>query len=298
MEPSERSLSTNGKDFPPGGYAMKRTAIGAALAAALIVALLMTFGVSSAKKYEGKATPWIGVYTQEIDEDLSDAFNLDQDKGIVVVDVVDDSPAEEAGLKRKDVIVEFNGVKVDGSEPLADLVRDTKIGDKVDVVVMRKGQKKTLTVEIGERPSSKWRQFDKQLMVENLMKNNLAMAIGHRGYMGVTIQNLNDQLGEYFGVKNGNGVLITGVSEDSPAEKAGLKAGDVIIKADDEEIVDSEDIFDVMSDKEDGDTVIGAATSIPSRSRSPRNRTRCIISPSPISISRYPAFRQSRVSIG
>lgn len=234
---------------------MKRTAIGAALAAALIVALLMTFGVSSAKKYEGKATPWIGVYTQEIDEDLSDAFNLDQDKGIVVVDVVDDSPAEEAGLKRKDVIVEFNGVKVDGSEPLADLVRDTKIGDKVDVVVMRKGQKKTLTVEIGERPSSKWRQFDKQLMVENLMKNNLAMAIGHRGYMGVTIQNLNDQLGEYFGVKNGNGVLITGVSEDSPAEKAGLKAGDVIIKADDEEIVDSEDIFDVMSDKEDGDTV-------------------------------------------
>ncbi len=237
---------------------MKHTAIGAALVTGLLVVVFMAFGVSSAKKYEG-STPWIGVYTQEIDKDISEAFNLDQDEGIVVVDVVDDSPAYEAGLKRKDVIIEFNGKKVDGSEPLADLVRETKVGDKVDIVVMRKGEKKTLTLEIGERPQSKWRdkdrQYNRQFMVDNLLKNNLALAIGHRGYMGVGILDLNEQLGDYFGVKDGDGVLITEVEEDSPAEKAGLKAGDVIVGADDEDITDSEDIFDVMSDKEEGDTV-------------------------------------------
>ncbi len=236
---------------------MKRTAIGAAMVTGLIVVLFMAFGVSSAKKYKSytSKTPWIGVYTQEIDKDLSEKFDLNQDEGIVIVKVVDDSPADEAGLKRKDVIIEFDGKKVDGSEPLADFVADTKVGDDVDVVVLRKGQKKDLTVEIGEKPESNWRDYSRQAFTSQFLKNNLALAIGHRGYMGVAIQDLNDQLGDYFGVKNGDGVLITEVGEDTPAEKAGLKAGDVIVGADDEEIDDSEDIYDVMSDKEEGDTV-------------------------------------------
>lgn len=233
---------------------MKRTAIGAALVTGLIVVLFMAFGISSAKKYESNR-PWIGVYTQEIDKDLSEAFNLNQDEGIVVVDVVDGSPADEAGLRRKDVIIEFNGKKVDGSEPLADFVDETKVGDKVEIVVLRKGQKKILTLEIGEKPKSNWREYSRQAFTDQLFKNNLALAIGHRGYMGVAIQDLNDQLGDYFGVKDGDGVLITEVEEDSPAEKAGLNAGDVIVGADDEEITDTDDIFDVMSDKEEGDSV-------------------------------------------
>jgi S1-C subfamily serine protease len=236
---------------------MKRTATGAALVTGLIVVLFLAFGVSSAKKYKSytSKTPWIGVYTQEIDKDLAEAFDLNKDEGIVIVDVVDDSPAEEAGLRRKDVIIEFDGKKVDGSEPLADFVADTKIGDDVDVVVLRKGKKKDLTIEIGEKPESNWRDYTRQAFTNQFLKNNLALAIGQRGYMGVAIQGLNDQLGDYFGVKDGDGVLITQVEEDSPAEKAGLKAGDVIIGADDEEIDDTDDIFDVMSDKEEGDTV-------------------------------------------
>lgn len=233
---------------------MKRAAIGAAVVTGLIVLVFMAFGTSSAKKYES-ARPWIGVYTQKIDKDLAEAFNLDQDNGIVVVDVVDDSPADEAGLKRKDVIIEFNGKKVGGSEPLTDFVRDTKIGDKVEVVVLRKGEKKTLTVEIGKKPESRWRDRDRSLYTTDFFRKNLAVSIGHRGYLGVAIQDLNEQLGDYFGVKDGDGVLITEVIEDSPAEKAGLKAGDVIVGADDEDITDSEDIFDALSDKEDGDTV-------------------------------------------
>ena len=173
----------------------------------------------------------------------------------MVVDVVDDSPADEAGLRRKDVIIEFNGKKVDGSKPLADLVRETKVGDKVDIIVSRKGEKKNLTIEIGERPKSKWRDRERNVIVKDFFKNNLALAIGHRGYMGVAIQDLTVQLGDYFGVKDGDGALITEVEEDSPAEKAGLKAGDVIVGADGEDITDSEDIIDVMSDKEEGDTV-------------------------------------------
>jgi hypothetical protein len=76
-----------------------------------------------------------------------------------------------------------------------------------------------------------------------------------RGYMGVKLQGLNEQLGEYFGVEDGEGVLISEVIEDSPAAEAGLQAGDVIVKIDDEEITEAEDIHEYLGEKEEGDEV-------------------------------------------
>lgn len=234
---------------------MNRKAKILTFAVALVVCVFLAFGVAWTKKYEGR-TPWIGVYTQSIDDDLADAFNLERTEGTVIVDVVDDSPAEEAGLRRKDIILEFNGKKVEPGRRLIDYVRETKVGDEVEVVILRKGEEKTLTVEIGERPESSWRYSDQWFDAEDFYKHALGFTSMDRGYIGISVQDLNEQLGDYFGVENGNGVLITEVLEDTPAEEVGLKAGDVIITADGERVYDAADLHDIISDFKEGDEVV------------------------------------------
>jgi serine protease Do len=228
------------------------------IALSALLLALTAFGLVWAKK-DKPAQPWIGVYTESINSDLKTAYKLDRADGIVVIDVVEDSPAEEAGLRRKDVIVKFNGKTVDGTQPLADLVDEAKVGDTVTVVYLRKGQEKSAVIEIGTRPGAEESVFalTARTMAEPLRQYYKALSLDHASgvYMGVSIQDLNDQLGDYFGVKKGNGVLITEVLEDSPAQKAGLKAGDVIISADGETVTASEDLTEIIDEKDAGDTV-------------------------------------------
>ncbi len=198
---------------------------------------------------------WLGVYIQDIDPSMAEAMNLKSTEGVLVNDVVDGSPADEAGIKSKDVIVKFNGEKCIDESELRNLIRDTKPNDKVKITVIRDGKKKNLSVKIGEASESSFSSnfnwngnnpYFNKMMIHGFLK---------KPGIGIKIEDLNDQLGKYFGVKDGEGVLITEVLEDSPAEKAGLKAGDVIIKADGEDIEDSEDLRDIISEKEDGDKV-------------------------------------------
>ena len=204
--------------------------------------------------------PWIGVYTQPIDQDLRDAFDLDRTDGILIVDVMKGSPAEKAGLRRRDIVIKFDGKTIDGSIPLVDLVKDTKPGDRIDLVYVRNGEEKSTVVEIGSRDSAKGsvlaitpnrtpqsgsRNYDRALRMDTESDS----------YIGVSIQNLNDQLGSYFGVTDGNGVLITEVSKDSPAEKAGLKAGDVVLAVDRRKVESSEDLQGAIASKKKGDLI-------------------------------------------
>jgi hypothetical protein len=115
----------------------------------------------------------------------------------------------------------------------------------------RNGNEKTTTLEIGKKPRS---------MSYSFYGNNVTLSpitgsfsIGRGSYIGVAIQDLNDQLGEYFGVNDGEGVLVTEVFEDSPAEEAGIKAGDVIIKADGQEVAETSELKEIIRDKEEGD---------------------------------------------
>jgi len=218
------------------------------------ICITMVFGFGWAKKYDSD-TPWIGVYTQGIDKHMAEAFDLDRDEGIVVVDVVDDSPADDAGLRRKDVIIEFNGNKIGADDRLIDYIRETEIGDEVEIVVVREGEEITLTTEIGKKPNVSWRNSRRWFDAQDLYEDALTLNFSNRAYLGVAIQDLNEQLGSYFGVEDGDGVLITEVFEDSPAEKAGLMAGDVIISVDGDRIYETDDLHDAMADYEDGDTV-------------------------------------------
>lgn len=218
------------------------------------LALLLAAAGTGVAKTDSK-NPYIGVYAQSIDEDLVEAFDLPADKGIVVVDIIDDSPADEAGLQEGDVIVGFDGHDIDGTEPLKDFVVDKNVGDKVEVIYLRGDQTKKTTIEIGSRPL----EMEKQIWVEKNGPRGYARTwmkgMEKSGYIGVSIQDLNEQLGDYFGVKDGNGVLIVEVMDDSPAAKAGIKAGDVVTGVDNEPIEASQDLQEVIASKEEGDKV-------------------------------------------
>lgn len=204
---------------------------------------------------------WLGVYVQDINHALKEAMNLKSEEGVLVRDVVEDSPADEAGIKREDVILVFNQEKVEYSEHLIRLVRKTSPGDKVELVIVRDGKKKTLTITTGETPETKLRKpeilkFKSTKVKPPKIKPEIyKFCTSSGGRIGVKVEDLTEQLGDYFGVKAGEGALITEVDEEGPAYKARLKAGDVIVEVDEERIEDTEDLISAISGKEEKDKV-------------------------------------------
>jgi len=232
----------------------------------LIVAVLVSLVVGTAFTKNKSNKGWLGITTQSVSYDLAEAFELGVDYGALINEVYDDSPAEKANLEEEDVIIALNGEKVTDVDDLLDLLEETNAGDKVDLVIVRDGEKQNISLTVDERPKS----FNKYAF-KNKFKNKFKHSylfndddddtkvfhFGDRthGYLGVQMVDLSDQLGDYFGISDGDGVLISSVVEDSPAEKAGIKAGDVVIRADNEDIEDTGDLSEVVSDHEKGDKI-------------------------------------------
>jgi serine protease Do len=204
---------------------------------------------------------WLGVYIQDISHALKGAMNLKSEQGVLVRDVVEDSPADESGIKREDVILVFNQEKVEDPEHLIRLVRKTSPGDKVELVIVRDGKKKTLTITTGETPETKLRKpeilkFKSTKVKPPKIKPEIyKFCTSSGGRIGVKVQDLTEQLGDYFGVKDGEGALITEMDEEGPAYEAGLEAGDVIVEVDEEKVEDTEGLISAISGKEEGDKV-------------------------------------------
>lgn len=179
---------------------------------------------------------YIGVGLQEIDDDRARALKLKETTGVEVSFVEDDSPASRAGLETGDVILEYNGQKVIGFEEFSRLVRETPVGREVKMRISRGGAERTLTVKVGARPASAFENlgltapriempdFPMPDIPRTLMSWRSAM-------LGVEAEGLSGQLADYFGVKEG--VLVRSVIRHSTAARAGIKAGDVLVKVDD-----------------------------------------------------------------
>lgn len=206
---------------------MKRLRVlGAAGIAMFALAFALTTQQSPAQQ-KGKSTAdqkgWLGVAVQDITSQMKKSMDLDSRDGALVSDVVKKSPADSAGLKEKDVILQFGGKKITDASELTDAVAETKPGTKVDVVVQRKGEKKTIGVVIGKRKSMAASVFT----LRPRTAGNFGFLAGPNT-QGMSLRQLNEQLGQYFGVTDGSGVLVWEVEKGTAAEKAGLKAGDVI----------------------------------------------------------------------
>ncbi|MCP4573909.1 MAG: PDZ domain-containing protein [bacterium] len=247
------------------------------LALVCVLGLVAAAGTALADdKEDGEKSGYLGVHLQSIDSSMAKALQLDDDEGVLISQVVDDGPAATAGLEDGDVVLEFNGKDIEDVRDLTRAVRRAEPGETVEVVVLREGKRQTLDVEVGEREHGfVWvhadgdddTEIDVYTHLENLhegdssffymqMKDGDDLNVyikGHdedRGYMGVHLDDLNEQLGEYFDIEDGEGALVTEVVEDSAAEAAGLRAGDVIVKMGDEDIASASDVTSAMQHTE------------------------------------------------
>ena len=159
---------------------------------------------------------WLGVYIQAIDEDTAELLGLKDRKGALVSKVEPGAPADEAGIERGDVIVEFNGKPVDEMDQLPRIVAATPVGSKVEVKALRKGKKKSFTVELGELEAA-----------EQIASASREEA---PGAYGLHVQNITPDVAEHLDLGSLEGVLITTVEPGSAAEAAGLRRGDVILE--------------------------------------------------------------------
>ena len=210
---------------------------------------------------------FLGVGVAEVTAERAKTLKLKEDRGVEITRVEDDSPAVKAGLKVGDVVLEYNGEKVEGVEQFMRLVRETPPGREVRLQISRGGAVQALTATIGSRKGSTFigQPFDQEKLRAELRANQEKLRADldklrqqyrvmpdipspymswRSGMLGVEAESVNSQLAEYFGVKEG--VLVRSVSKDSAAEKAGLKAGDVITKVDDTKVTAPREITNAI----------------------------------------------------
>ena len=214
-------------------------------------------------------TAWLGVSVQDVSKSLADKKKLKVDEGAYVFDVVDDSPADEAGIREGDVIVKFDGAKIAGSDELVESVRKTPPKTKVDIEIVRGEEHKTLTATVGREPRNYSYSFGfgddgirtpmpprmPRVRIPRMHFNT--MTFSRTESNGLAVQDLTRQLAEYFELPDKKGALVVEVAKGSEAEKAGVKAGDVITKVDGFTVHDASGVVDALDDiKESKDVKI------------------------------------------
>jgi S1-C subfamily serine protease len=159
---------------------------------------------------------YLGIRLRELDRTLAQGMGLDLDHGVLVESVEPDTPAERSGLRRRDVIVRYNGEEVRDESKFRLMVGATTVGKTVPVVVVRDGQERRIDVTVGERP-------DEEVVAS-------APASESGAWLGLHVEDARGaDARRQFGLDRGQkGVVVTGVDEGSPAEEAGIQEGDVI----------------------------------------------------------------------
>jgi serine protease Do len=211
---------------------------------------------------------YLGVGVAEIGAERVKALKLKEERGVEVTRIDDDSPALKAGLKSGDVVLEYNGQRIEGTEQFVRMVKETPEGRQVRLLISRDGKTQTLTAAIAARKGfgtfvapkidqerlhaeMKAAQADMQKAQAEMardqekfrfqMPDTPEVFMGARsGSLGIEAESVTAQLAEYFGVKAG--VLVRSVAKDSAAAKAGMKAGDVITKVDEASVSQPQEI--------------------------------------------------------
>ena len=181
-------------------------------------------------------TPWLGVMLSDLSEKT--LKNMELDNGVKISKVYKDSPADKAGLEIDDIVVSFDGEKISSPKDLSQQVKMKKINDAIELEYFRNGKMNTTRVTIEKRKSPQLFMQKKPHIFKRKFHHSQNSV-----FLGVKIEALTDQLRKYFDVSDGLGVLVSEVVEDSPAEKAGIKAGDVITKVEDREVKNYRDLI-------------------------------------------------------
>jgi serine protease Do len=207
--------------------------------------------------FAGGGGAYLGIDTRDVNAERKQALNLPEERGVEVTMVDKDAPAGKAGLKENDVIMEFNGEKVTSVEHLRRLIRETPPGRTVTLGIIRGGQAQQVQATLADRAKLerdariRIRRSPRTVVVPEMAMEDFEMPempdfdvdvqvpqirIVRSATTGLVVENLTHQLGEFFGVPGGEGLLVKSVEKGSPAEAAGFRAGDVIVKAGSERV--------------------------------------------------------------
>ena len=206
---------------------------------------------------------WLGVGTHEVTADKAKDLKLSAERGVVLGEIVPDSPAAKAGLKENDVVMELNGQRVEGAAQFRRMIHEIPAGRTIQLTVWRDGRSQTLSATLGK--SEEHRQSFKVMtptpgtfafrMPEipeiPSMDWSGGMLAGGQPRLGIDAEDLSGQLGTFFGAPDGEGILVRDVNSGSPAEKAGVKAGDVITSLNGERIRSVGELREKLSAKRD-----------------------------------------------
>ena len=197
----------------------------------------------------GGGSSYLGVDIADVTPERLSALKLKEEQGAEVTMVDQDAPAGKAGLHEHDVILTLNGAAVESAAQLRRMIRETPGGRVVTLGISREGQPLTLKVQLASRGKmvalGNGKEFKFEMPAMPVMPDfdlPVSVVIAHSSARsGLMIENITPQLGEFFGVKNGNGALVRSVEKGSRAEKAGFRAGDVIVKVNTQSVRDTSD---------------------------------------------------------
>ncbi len=192
-----------------GGY----MGIGFAIPVDMVKRVMKSL-ISSGKVVRG----WLGVGIQNLTEDMAKSFGFTGSEGALVGDVQENSPAAKAGIAQGDIIVAIDGRKIENSNQLRNLVADLAPGQNVDIAVYREGQKKTVSLVIGEQPSQLSNEEEPQGSDETPAES-----------LGLQLQSLTPDIAKRLGTKHTKGVVVMDIKPDGVGAAAGLQRGDIIL---------------------------------------------------------------------
>jgi serine protease Do len=239
----------------PGLRVLRWVGIVVVLTGFIAVAAMSAPGVRGQTMHDqvmtGQLLGWSGIGVRVRDVEAADVTRgkLSAAAGAVIDDVTTDSPADKAGMKVGDIVVGYDGDRVKSARQFARLVQETPEGREVEASVVRNGDKVTVKVTPAA-PETLRRALEPLRNLRNNLNDRLALAMPRngagvmgrlaarsRGRLGVTVEDLSDQLGEFLG--STGGVLVTSVDASGPGRAAGLKAGDVITKVNGQAVNDT-----------------------------------------------------------
>jgi serine protease Do len=198
----------------------------------------------------GGGSSYLGVDIADVTTERLGALKLKEEHGAEVTMVDQDAPAGKAGLKEHDVILSLNGAAVESAAQLRRMIRETPAGRVVTLGISRDGEPQSIKVQLANRGKgfalhSMPKDFKFEMPALPMIADldiPVSVVIAHSSLRsGLMVENITPQLGEFFGVKNGHGVLVRSVEKGSRSDKAGFHAGDVIVKVNNQVVHDTSD---------------------------------------------------------
>ena len=195
-----------------------------------------------ALKNEGEVTRgWLGVAIQDLNGDMAEYYGIEDKKGVFVADVFEGDPADQAGIKAKDIILEVNGEKIKTSRQLTSMIAGIAVGDHARIKILRDGKEKTLKVKIAKRTEDKLsaRARPKEQAEE----------------FGIRVSDLKPEIVQQFNIDETSGVIVTHVESGSKGDDAGVRPGDIIKEINRKPVKNTEDYQAILQELSSGDAV-------------------------------------------